>query len=65
MASNEVVRECVHMVAVLLKEEIERILCSMNKSRKKRRFWVRQWILRRTRLGASETLLKELATEDK
>nr|CAI5853840.1 unnamed protein product [Callosobruchus analis] len=38
----------------------------MNKSRKKRRFWVRQWILRRTRLiGASETLLKELATEDK
>nr|CAI5843406.1 unnamed protein product [Callosobruchus analis] len=37
----------------------------MNKSRKKRRFWVGQRILRRTRLGASETLLKELAAEDK
>ncbi|KAI4455677.1 hypothetical protein MML48_9g00012276 [Holotrichia oblita] len=41
------------------------MLCDMNKSRKKRRFWVKQWILRRNRLGASETLLKELALEDK
>lgn len=64
MASNAVVRECVPIVAVLLKEELKIILCNMNKNRKKRRFWVRQWILRRNRLGASETLLKELALED-
>ncbi|XP_023312161.1 uncharacterized protein LOC111692397 [Anoplophora glabripennis] len=65
MASNAVVRECVQSIAVLLKEELKRIANNMNKGRKKRRFWVRQWILRRNRLGASETLLKELALEDK
>lgn len=65
MASNEVVRECVETIAVLLKEELRGILYNMKKSRRKRRFWVRQWILRRNRLGASATLLKELALEDK
>lgn len=65
MSSNAVVSECVQIVADLLKKELERIVCNMNKSRKKRRFWVRQWILRRNTLGASKTLLKELALEDK
>lgn len=31
---------------------------------KKKRQWVREWIGRRDRLGASATLLKELASED-
>ncbi|KAK9736842.1 hypothetical protein QE152_g11271 [Popillia japonica] len=65
MASYEVVRECAQIIAVLLKEKLRGMLCNMNKTRKKRRFWVKQWLLRRNRFGASETLLKELALEDK
>lgn len=64
MAPTAIVRECVQVVAVLLQQELKKI-CIANKNRKKRRFWVRQWILRRNKLGVSETLLKELALEDK
>ncbi|KAJ8964061.1 hypothetical protein NQ317_015348 [Molorchus minor] len=53
-SSKAVVRECVEMV-VLLKKELK-IIVNLNKTRKKRQFWVRQWILRRNRLGASETV---------
>lgn len=35
------------------------------KFKRKLLIWVRKWISRRNRLGASETLLKELALEDK
>jgi len=49
----------------MLKEELKIILVNKCKNRKKRRFWVRQWILRRNQWGASDTLLKELTLEDK
>lgn len=62
MALKVALREVVHTITVMLQEELRTILSSNN--RRKRRFWVRQWILRRNRLGASETLLKELALED-
>ncbi|KAI4465080.1 homeobox-like domain superfamily [Holotrichia oblita] len=65
MASYEVVRECPQIITVLLKEKLRGMLCDMNKNCKKRRSWVKQWILRRNRLGASETFLKELALKDK
>ncbi|KAI4468359.1 hypothetical protein MML48_2g00011424 [Holotrichia oblita] len=58
MVSYEVVRECAQ-IAVLLKEKLRGMLCDVNKSHKNRRFWMKQWILRRNRLGTSETLLKE------
>lgn len=64
MALKAVVCEVVQIVTVVLKE-LKTISFKMSKNHKKRRFWVRQWILRRNRLGASETLLKELALEDK
>ncbi|KAI4455642.1 hypothetical protein MML48_9g00001197 [Holotrichia oblita] len=65
MASYEVVGECAQIIAVFLNDKLREMLCDMNKSRKKRRFWMKQWILRRNRLRASETLVKELALEDK
>lgn len=65
MASKAVVCEIVNTISILVKEELKTILINMCKNRKKRRFWVRQWILRRNQLGASNTLLKELALEDK
>lgn len=65
MASNVLVGECVKIIAILLKQELQNVLFNMRKKRKTRRFWVRQWILRRNQLGASEGLLKELASEDK
>lgn len=43
----------------MLQEELPTILSS-----NKRSFWVRQWILRRNQLGASETLIRELALEN-
>lgn len=61
MASNAVIRAGVDIIGVLLREEL---LLDQKKKRKTRRFWMRQWILKRNQLGASETLLKELALED-
>lgn len=39
-------------------------LCENELKRKKRSVWVRKWIRRREHLGASNTLLRELAVED-
>lgn len=39
-------------------------LCEQMLKRKKRRWWVRSWILRRNDLGASARLFKELELED-
>ncbi|KAK4875845.1 hypothetical protein RN001_012267 [Aquatica leii] len=60
--SNSFLR--VSLLVALLLKKIKRT-CNINKSRKERRFWARQWILRRNRLGASDTLLKQLALENK
>jgi len=40
------------------------ILESIDESNKEKRIWVREWIKRRTVLGASENLLTELALEE-
>uniref|UniRef100_A0A8D8TUQ0 Nuclease HARBI1 n=1 Tax=Cacopsylla melanoneura TaxID=428564 RepID=A0A8D8TUQ0_9HEMI len=63
MSTQALVGDIVQELSVILSEELRKFL---NQSqRKKRRFWVRQWILRRNQLGASNSLLKELAMEDK
>ena len=54
-------KNCFLRVYVLLNEV--RDLIEEEKSRRKR-LWVRAWIGRRNRLGASALLLKELAAED-
>jgi hypothetical protein len=53
MASNAVVGLGVEV----LTDELGNFLLDMNKKRKKRYFWARPWILRKNKLGASETLL--------
>ena len=45
-----------------IKNELLKILKKIMK--RKRSTWIRKWICRRNRLGASGTLLKELALED-
>jgi hypothetical protein len=52
MAANELVREGVVICGYLIKE-CQHIL------EKKRRWWVKPWIMRRNILGASNTLLVE------
>lgn len=50
-------------IATTLKEKLkEYVIRKLN--RKKRRWWIRDWIKRRPSLGASETIMKELAVED-
>jgi len=63
MAANELVREGVVVICDCLIKECQHILEKRNK-RKKRR-WVKPWILRRNTLGASNTLLVEWTSEDR
>jgi hypothetical protein len=62
MVANELVREGVVICDYLIKE-CQHILEERNK-RKKRR-WVKPWIVRRNILGASNTLLVEWTSEDR
>ena len=57
--STEVVRAGVVVVALLLRKELEK-----RKKRKYRKVWVKNWVGRREKCGASGTLLKELKDED-
>src|SRR5215475_9436403 len=57
--STEVVRAGVVVVALLLRKELEK-----RKKRKSRKVWVKNWVGRREKCGASSTLLKELKDED-
>ena len=57
--STEVVRAGVVVVALLLRKELEK-----RKKRKSRKVWVKNWVGRREKYGASSTLLKELKDED-
>ena len=58
--STEVVRAgVVVVVALLLRKELEK-----RKNRKSRKVWVKNWVERREKYGASSTLLKELKDED-
>jgi hypothetical protein len=63
MAANELVREGVVICNHLIKE------CKKNlekrKKRKKRRWLVKPWIMRRNILGASNTLLVDWTIEDR
>lgn len=65
MASGKrkLVCSVVREICVQLSRELQHIL-ENNQNKKKRRWWVRQWILRRNTHGASGRLLKELAIED-
>ncbi|KAE9543674.1 hypothetical protein AGLY_002070, partial [Aphis glycines] len=56
--SEAVVRAVVIVISHLLRQELE------NKKYKKKRLWIRSWISRREKFGASSTLLKELKDED-
>ena len=63
LAANELVREGVVVICDYLIKECQHILEKRNK-RKKRR-WVKPWIMRRNTLGASNTLLVEWTSEDR
>lgn len=57
--SDAVVRAGVVVISMLLRQELEK-----KKTKKKKRIWVRDWIAKREKYGASSTLLKELKDED-
>ncbi|KAJ8968537.1 hypothetical protein NQ314_002267 [Rhamnusium bicolor] len=65
MAPSVVVRKGVKVVTALLIQELRKIMLGWDTQHKKRRFWIRNWIKRRNQYEVSETLLKELALEDK
>ncbi|KAG8304154.1 hypothetical protein J6590_101138 [Homalodisca vitripennis] len=52
-----------HLLARVLNTGVKD-LCEQMLKRKKRRWWLRSWILRRSDLGASARLFKELELED-
>lgn len=62
MENNAVVRAGVNCVAAILYGVLQDYLDK--KKKKKRSIWVRKWLTRRCELGASATLLTELAEED-
>ena len=64
MTANELVREGVVVICDYLIKECQHILEKRNKM-KKRRWWVKPWIMRRNTLGAANTLLVEWANEDR
>lgn len=57
--SEAVVRAGVVFVSILLRQELEK-----KKTKKKNRIWIRDWIARRDKYGASCTLINELKNED-
>jgi len=63
MAANELVREGVVVMCDCLMKECQHILEKRNKRNKRR--WVKLWIMRRNKLGASNTLLVEWTSEDR
>jgi hypothetical protein len=64
MAANALVRQGVVLMCEHLIKECKYILEKIYKQ-KKRRWWVRPWIMRRNMLGASNTLLIEWRREDR
>ena len=57
--STEVVRAGIVVVALSLRQELEKRL-----KRKSRKVWVKNWVARREKYGASNILLQELKDED-
>jgi hypothetical protein len=56
------VKSCVKILCEELIDIFQTVLIMENPQRK--RLWIRKWLARRNTHGASNTLLKELATED-
>lgn len=54
---NKFVLACIHFLRTAIKIELKR-------RKKTKRLWVKKWISNRDYLGASSTLLKELAVDD-
>lgn len=66
MSSNDLVRAGISVLRTEITNELIKIVNEMlSKHKRKRSIWVRKWIDRRNQLGASATLLKELASEDR
>jgi hypothetical protein len=58
LGANELVREGVVVIRDNLIKECQHILEKINERKKKRRWWVKPWIMRRNILGASNTSTK-------
>lgn len=63
MAPNEVVRAGIAIISEYLVNWLRHVLDK--KIRKKKRWWVRPWIARRDKMGASMRLLREWSAEDR
>ena len=63
MAANELVREGVVVICDYLIKECQHTLEKRNK--RKKRWWVKPWIMRCNTLGASNTWLVEWTNEDR
>lgn len=66
--SNQVMKSCIDNLTAILVDELlditQDILSKEKPNGRKKRVWVRNWIARRSSLGASSTLLHELRAED-
>lgn len=54
------VNKLINLIVAAILEEVDEEICVINK----KKLWVRKWIDRRDKLGATNCLLKELALED-
>lgn len=54
------VNKLIKLIVMAILEEVDEEICVI----KKKKLWVRKWIDRREKLGATNCLLKELALED-
>ncbi|KAL1509027.1 hypothetical protein ABEB36_003833 [Hypothenemus hampei] len=62
--SSSILMADVELIAAVAAVVGELVKLKRNNSRKTKKIWVRQWIQRRNKLGASQRLLRELAIED-
>jgi hypothetical protein len=63
MSATEIVSVGIDLMSLALAEECRKIL-ETRKKRRPRRWWVKSWIRRREKLGASTQIFVELAAED-
>ena len=63
MSATEIVSVGIELISSALAEECRKIL-ETRKKRRPCRWWVKPWIRRREKLGASTQLLVEFAAED-
>ena len=63
MAQTEVIRVGIVMISEVLSENLHELL-KKKKLRRKRRWWVKNWVTQRHSLEASSTILEEWQIED-